>query len=138
MNVNAILRPRGEMSQCAESTLFGIHSTKYLLRVVALDLLHLLLDVLHGIWPRKMAATYIGTRLRLGDERKVKSGSHSEEMLVESAGVITSNIQCAVSSCKETARYCTLPLAVSGATPGMKKCRRGNGTGRESAQRSAK
>jgi hypothetical protein len=35
---------------------------------------------------------------------------------------------CCVSSGTVRARYCWLPLAVSGANPGMKKCSRGKGT----------
>jgi len=35
---------------------------------------------------------------------------------------------CCVSSGTVSARYCWLPRAVSGANPGMKKCRRGKGT----------
>lgn len=35
---------------------------------------------------------------------------------------------CCVSSGTVRARYCWLPLAVSGANPGMKKCKRGKGT----------
>jgi len=40
---------------------------------------------------------------------------------------LASNI-CWVSSGTVRARYCWLPRDVSGAKPGMKKCRRGNGT----------
>lgn len=37
-------------------------------------------------------------------------------------------LTCCVSSGTVSARYCWLPRAVSGANPGMKKCRRGKGT----------
>lgn len=40
---------------------------------------------------------------------------------------LASNI-CCVSSGTVSARYCWDPLAVSGANPGIKKCKRGNGT----------
>merc|ERR1719308_823428 len=111
MKVAAILRPLGGMSHTAVLTLLGIHSTKYE------EFLFWMLSICSStsfmdMRPRKTAATvrYLPWR-----------GSQAAIMF------LASNI-CCVSSGTVRALYCWLPLAVKGAKPGMKKCRRGKGT----------
>jgi len=99
------------MSHTAVFTLFGIHSTKKLLFLFWTFNMCSSTSLI-DIFPLKMAATvrYLPRR-----------GSHAAIMF------LASNI-CWVSSATVRERYCWLPLAVSGANPGMKKWRRGNGT----------
>merc|ERR1711923_547841 len=111
MKVAAILRPLGGMSQIAILTLLGIHSTKYE------EFLFWMLSICSStsfidIRPRNTAATvkYLPCR-----------GSQAAIMF------LASNI-CCVNSGTVKDLYCWLPREVRGAKPGMKKCRRGNGT----------
>merc|ERR1719164_137787 len=111
MRVPAILRPRGGMSHTAVLTLFGIHSTKYdefLFWTLSICSSTSFIDMR----PRNMTPT-----VRYRPWR----GSHAAIMF------LASNI-CWVSSGTVRARYCCEPRLVSGAKPGMKKWRRGNGT----------
>merc|ERR1712042_307237 len=111
MKVADIFKPRGGMSQTAVFTLFGIHSTKYE------EFLFWTFNICSStsfmdMRPRNMAATVKYRPCR---------GSQAAIMF------LASNI-CWVSSGTVKARYCWLPLEVSGAKPGMKKWSRGKGT----------
>ena len=111
MKVADILRPRGGISQTAVLTLLGIHSTKYdefLFWTLSICSSTSFID----IRPRKIAATVKYRPCR---------GSQAAIMF------LASNI-CCVNSGTVKARYCWEPRDVSGAKPGMKKWRRGNGT----------
>merc|ERR1719367_681555 len=111
INVAAILRPRGGMSQTAVLTLLGIHSTKYD------EFLFWMLSICSStsfidIRPRNTAATvkYLPC---LGSQAAIM--------------FLASNI-CCVNSGTVRDLYCWLPRDVSGANPGIKKWRRGKGT----------
>merc|ERR1712073_24121 len=111
IKVEAIFRPRGGMSQTATLTLLGIHSTKYE------EFLFWMFNICSStsfmdMRPLKTAATvkYLPWR-----------GSQAAIMF------LASNI-CWVSSGTVKDLYCWLPLEVSGANPGMKKCNLGKGT----------
>merc|ERR550539_664263 len=109
--VTDILSPFGGMSQTELLMLFGIHSTKYeefLFCTLSICSSTSLVD----IRPRNIAEAV---------KYRPWRGSEAHIMF------LASNI-CWVSSGTVRARYCWLPRDVSGAKPGMKKWRRGNGT----------
>merc|ERR550519_2235800 len=110
MNVVAILRPLGGMSQTEDLMLFGIHSTKYeefLFCTFSICSSTSLVD----IRPRNIADAVRYRPCR---------GSAAHIMF------LASNI-CCVSSGTVKARYCCDPREVKGANPVIKKCKRGNG-----------
>merc|ERR1712013_605874 len=110
-NATAIFKPFGGISQTADLILFGIHSTKYdefLFCTLSICSSTSFVDM--RPLKRPAAVKYLPCL-----------GSAAHIMF------LASNI-CWVSSGTVRARYCWDPRDVRGANPGMKKCRRGNGT----------
>lgn len=155
INVADILSPRGGMSHAAVFTLFGIHSTKYVLKnkqktvqikifllqrtsesaiipqpatTRFINSLHLTLQIIYLFlfWTFSICSS---TSFMDIFPRNMAATVRYLPCLGSHAAImfLLSNI-CCVNSFTVSARYCWLSRLVNGAKPGIKKWRRGNGT----------